>query len=113
MSHTTQIVYNYIVTTFCYVDESFILYEGTWSAVAQVRNSENILIADLDVTLEVVDAETFEHSIVIEKDAIDTADWPVAKLRCNIVFKDTSSPQARVPTTSFVINSKRSPTEVA
>ncbi len=111
MSHSNLVLDFYIGTTLSLVDPSFTLFAGTWVANAQVRDADHNLVADLAVTLTELDAMTFEHSILLECQAADTATWPVGKLACNILFSDVSDPAVRVPTTSFTINAKRAPTE--
>jgi len=115
MSLTPPCVDFYRGATFSRTDPSFILLAGTWTAVAQVRDTEDPwdVITDLDVTLTLLDAPTYEYSIVISCPAEDTEAWPLRRLACNILFIDASNPAVRVPTTGFLINVKRPPSEAA
>lgn len=115
MSHQDQITDHDRGSKFSRVCSSFTLLPGTWSARAQVRDVSDggfSLVADLAVTLTLLDAPTNRYSILIES-SDDTAGWPLKKLVTNVLFVDDSVPAVTVPTTPYVINVRRSPTEAA
>lgn len=90
-------------STFSY-GGTFTMPAGTWTATAQLRDAQNVLIDDLDVTFTPPVSPATTHTLLIEKDAVDTAAWPTSRLRGDISFADTNSPEVVLITSTFVVN---------
>jgi len=65
---------------------------GTWSAACELHNGA-MLVETLTATLTALGAlgpEGETHSLLIEAQASNTANWPIAKLKGDIVFSAAS-----------------------
>lgn len=81
---------------------------GTWSATCKVKSADGTTVETLTVTLEALaepDADGNTHSILIEASSVQTADWAIAKLRCDVRYADNSDPPIVEHSPTFIINS--------
>lgn len=90
------------------------LPSGTWSADCEARDPDtNALVQTFDVTLTPPVSPATDHTITIRAESDETALWTANKrLRCDIVFSDTSSPPVKVPTSTFYIETQAKVTDV-
>ncbi len=65
---------------------SLLLPAGTWTAKADVKTLERVLVEHLHVSIAAPDAPEMEHIVLLTADYPQTALWPRERLISDILF---------------------------
>jgi hypothetical protein len=75
---------------------------GAWSATAQVRTMDGILVEDLTATVTSLGGG--QYNIQAVGNSQKTSDWPInERLLCDIRFADEDTPPFVIPTPTFFL----------
>lgn len=80
-----------------------VLPTGTWTATAQIKDTNLAIIDTVTVTLTPPAGQATAHSILMVVSSTKTALWPIGNLFCDIRFADASSPPVVLPSPTFTI----------
>lgn len=108
MSHETQIYTHKLGSTLSLAGTVTLpTGTGAWSGSATVKRLESgsyTTVEELAVTLEAPGTPGDPHTILLESSSEAAANWPLAKLQCDIRFEDEAVPPLVIYSPTFVIN---------
>lgn len=81
------------------------LPEGTWSAVAKLREPMGALVGEIAVQIQPMptpSSDGYTHALLLDASAQETSKWPAKRLHCDIAFSRANPPFEASSMTFFV-----------